>query len=69
MEEDLLHSIKEELVKMNERINHITERLSDTNDTLKEIKDAVKQQQQWYWKILLLTICGAFALVGVKLFV
>jgi len=63
MEEiEILQSIKEELVKLNERMNH-------TNDMLREIRDALKQQQQWLWKILLLAICGAFALVGVKLFV
>jgi len=47
----------------------IKEKLTEMNQKLEDIKDGLSSDRSWLWKILLVTIVGAFALVGVKLMI
>ena len=49
----LLAEIKAELVTVNERLN--------------DLKEDLRTDRSWVWKVLLLTIGGAFSLIGIKL--
>jgi len=45
----------------------IKEKLTEMNAKLEAIKDGLASDRSWIWKILALTIAGAFALIGVKM--
>jgi hypothetical protein len=45
----------------------IKEKLTEMNQKLDDIKTGLSTDRTWLWKILALTIIGAFALVGAKL--
>lgn len=48
-------------------LTEIKENLKQINACLCDIKDDLKTDRGWTWKVLLLTIGGSFALIGVKL--
>lgn len=45
----------------------IKDKLTEVNTTLQMIRAGLETDRSNMWKILALTICGAFALIGVKL--
>jgi len=45
----------------------IKDKLTEINQKLENIKDGLASDRSWVWKILALTIAGAFALVGIKI--
>jgi len=45
----------------------IKEKLVEMNAKLEDIKDDLHNDRANLWKVLILTIIGAFALVGIKL--
>lgn len=48
-------------------LTEIKEQLVGVNDKLNDLKEDLRTDRSWVWKILALTIIGAFALIGVKL--
>jgi len=50
------------LVEIRERLESIEDRLNDIHNTL-------RAQQSYLWKVLMMTIAGAFLLIGVKLYI
>jgi len=48
-------------------LTEIKESLVLIDGKLEDIKDGLSSDRSWLWKILLVTIVGAFSLVGVKL--
>jgi len=50
------------LVEIRERLEAIEDRLNDIHNTL-------RAQQSYLWKVLMMTIAGAFLLIGVKLYI
>jgi len=53
--------------QMVQLLTEIKEKLTQVNTVLCDIKDDLKTDRAWIWKVLLLTIGGAFAIIGVKL--
>jgi len=57
----------------NERIaqllTEIRERLEAIEDRLNDIHNTLRAQQSYLWKVLMMTIAGAFLLIGVKLYI
>jgi len=51
----------------NRLLNEIKAELMKIDNTLGDIKDDLKTDRAHLWKILALTIIGAFALIGIKL--
>jgi len=45
----------------------IKEKLTEMNTKLEDIKDGLATDRSNLWKVLTITIIGAFALVGIKL--
>lgn len=45
----------------------IREQLIQVNSKLQDVKEVLQNDRSMLWKILALTICGAFALIGIKL--
>jgi len=47
----------------------IRERLEAIEDRLNDIHNMLRAQQSYLWKVLMMTIAGAFLLIGVKLYI
>jgi len=45
----------------------IRERLENINTTLAGFSSSLQTDRTWLWRILAMTIIGAFALIGVKM--
>jgi hypothetical protein len=48
-------------------LTEIKEAIKNVNDGIHDIRDDLKTDRAWTWKVLLLTIGGSFALIGIKL--
>jgi len=48
-------------------LTEIKAQLQEVNNTLRDLKGDLQTDRTWVWRILALTILGAFALIGVKL--
>lgn len=50
-----------------EILTEIREQLKSTNQCLCDLKNTMNTDRSWMWKILALTIVGAFAVIGVRI--
>jgi len=48
-------------------LTEIKAELANMNKCLCELRDDLRTDRVWHWRILALVILGAFALIGVKL--
>ena len=48
-------------------LTEIKEELHNLNETLEDVKEDLRTDRSMVWKVLLITIAGAFALIGIKL--
>lgn len=45
----------------------VRDELREIKHTLNDLKDDLRTDRKMVWKVLLLTIAGAFALIGIKI--
>jgi hypothetical protein len=48
-------------------LTEIKEQIKATNQVMNDIKNTLQQDRSMMWKVLALTIVGAFAIIGVKI--
>jgi len=48
-------------------LTEIKEELHNLNENLEDVKEDLRTDRSMVWKVLLITIAGAFALIGIKL--